>query len=265
MGCEFGFFFSAIPVSSLHRPEGHNALNEEMIEALRQAAERAESEREARVVLLSGEGPSFCAGADVAWMKEMGSAGEEENRRSAERLAHLYLALHNLSKPLVGRIHGAVMGGGVGLCAVCDIAIAAETTRFALSEVRLGVIPGVIAPYLIRKVGRGRAPELILTARRLDGRQAEALGLVSQAVDESLLDSTVEGVISRLRAGGPRALSLSKDLLREIESSPRTGKELAELTARLTAEARSGDEARAGLGAFLDKTTPPWRTTRGRP
>jgi methylglutaconyl-CoA hydratase len=246
---------------SLNRPDVRNALDEALIEGLRQGVEKAAAEREALVVGLRGEGPAFCAGADVAWMREMGAAGEEENRRSAERLAQLFLALDRLEKPLVGRIHGAALGGGVGLAAVCDVAVASRTCRFALSEVRLGVIPAVIAPYLLRKMGPGRTRELILTGRRFSGEEAAAWGLVSQAADESLLDAAVEAVIRDLRSGGPQAQAQSKKLLRDLLSRPRSDQELAAWTAQLTAAARAGEEARSGLLAFLEKKPPPWAGT----
>jgi len=243
---------------SLNRPEVRNALDEGLIEGLRQAVEKAAGEREALVVGLRGEGPAFCAGADVAWMREMGAASEEDNRRSAERLAHLFLALDRLEKPLVGRVHGAALGGGVGLAAVCDVAVATRTCRFALSEVRLGVIPAVIAPYVLRKMGPGRTRELTLTGRRFSGDEAAAYGLVSQASDDSLLDAAVARVIADLRAGGPQAQAQSKNLLRELLARPRSDQELCAFTATLTAAARAGEEARAGLQAFLEKKPPPW-------
>jgi methylglutaconyl-CoA hydratase len=242
----------------LSRPEVHNALNEELIEGLRQAVERAASEREVQVVLLSGAGSSFCAGADVGWMQEMGAASQDENRRSAYRLARLYLALDRLEKPVVARVQGAAIGGGVGLVAVSDLAIASTRSVFALSELRLGVIPAVIAPYLVRRLGMGRARELILTSRRFQGEEAAALGLVSRAVDESLLDAAVERAVADLRAGGPQALAQAKRLLRDLAERPKTGEELADWTAQLTAETRAGEEARAGLEAFLKKSPPPW-------
>lgn len=243
---------------ALRRPEVHNALNEEAVESLRQAVEQAASDREVRVVVLSGEGPSFCAGADLAWMKEMGEAGEEENRQSAERLARLFLALDRLEKPLLGRIHGAALGGGAGLAAVCDVAIASTRSTFSLSEARLGLIPAVIAPYVVRKVGSGRARELMLTARRFDGQEAQALGLVARAVDESLLDSAVEKTIRDVMACGPGALARLKKLLREIDEKPRRGEELASWTAAEIADCRASAEARAGVQAFLEKKAPPW-------
>ncbi len=249
----------------LNRPEAHNAFDEALVEALRQAVEHAGAEKEARVVVLSGAGPSFCAGADLEWMREMGAASEEENRLSARRLARLFHALDRIEKPLIGRIHGSAIGGGAGLAAVCDIAIASTSCRFALSEVRLGLIPAVIAPYIVRRVGPGRARELILTGRRFEGAEAAALGLVTRTVDESLLDAAVGRVVSDLRAGGPRALAHAKSFLRELESRPRSGEELSDWTAETIATIRAGEEARSGLTAFIEKVPPAWLRAQDRP
>ncbi len=243
---------------TLDRPEVHNAFDDSMVEALRQAIERAAVEREARVVLLVAAGPSFSAGADVEWMREQGAAGRDENLRSAERMARLFLEMDRLGKPLVARVHGAAIGGGVGLVAVCDIAVAAADTVFALSEVRLGLVPAVIAPYLVRRVGPGRARELVLTGRRFRADEAQALGLVSRAVDASLLDSTLDQVIGDLKKGGPQALSKAKDVLREVEARIRSPEEMGRYLAGQIASLREGEEARAGLAAFLEKGPPPW-------
>ncbi len=248
----------------LNRPDVHNAFDEALVEALRQAVEHAAAEKEARVIVLSGAGPSFCAGADIEWMREMGAASEEENRLSARRLARLFLALDRIEKPLVGRIHGSAIGGGVGLAAVCDIAIASTSCRFALSEVRLGLIPAVIAPYVVRRIGSGAARELILTGRRFEGPEAAALGIVTRAVDESLLDAAVGHVVSDLRAGGPHALAHAKSFLRELEARPRSDEELADWTADAIAEIRAGDEARSGLTAYLEKVPPAWMRDQDR-
>ena len=243
---------------TLNRPEVHNAFDDSMVEALRQAVERAAMDREARVVLLAGAGPSFCAGADIAWMRESGGAGKEENLRSAERMARLFLSMDRLGKPLVARVHGAAIGGGLGLAAVSDIALAASGAVFALSEVRLGIIPAVIAPYLVRRVGPGRARELVLTGRRFRGDEALAFGLVNRVVDDSLLDAAVDQVIEDLKKGGPHAQSKAKEALREIEVRSRTPEESGRYLAGLIAEVREGEEARAGLAAFLEKSPPPW-------
>jgi methylglutaconyl-CoA hydratase len=242
----------------LNRPESHNAFEETMIEGLRQAIERAAADREVRVAVLSGAGPSFCAGAHIAWMRDQGLASQEENVRSAERLARLLLAIDRLPKPVVGRIHGAVMGGGVGLASACDVVVAASNVRIALTEVRLGMVAAAISPYVVRKLGPARARELILTGRRFTGEEAVRFGLASRAVDPSLLDAAVEGVISDLLRGGPQAIARAKQILREIERGERVGDELARWTAAEMASTRAGEEARAGLTAFLEKVPPPW-------
>jgi methylglutaconyl-CoA hydratase len=242
----------------LNRPESHNAFEETMIEGMRQALERAATDRNVRVVLISGAGPSFCAGAHIAWMRDQGSASMEENLRSSERLARLLLVIDRLPKPVVARIHGAVMGGGVGLASACDVVVAASNARIALTEVRLGMVAAVISPYIVRKLGPARARELILTGRRFTGEEAVRFGLACRAVDPSLLDAAVEGVVSDLLRGGPQAIARAKEILREIERGYRTGDELARWTASEMADVRAGDEARAGLTAFIEKVPPPW-------
>ncbi len=245
---------------TLNRPNVHNSFDDGMVESLRQAIEQAAEERRAQFVLLSGSGPSFCSGADIEWMREMGTSLAAENRRSAERLARLFQEIDRLEKPVVGRIHGAAIGGGIGLVALCDIAIAASSTRFAMNEVRLGVIPAVTVPYLIRKIGWSRSCELVLTGRHFGGEEAAAMGLVTRAVDDSLLDAAVHQILSALRRGGPQALCRAKVLHREITRKIPFDDNLAQWTATLSAEARAGDEAQDGLSAYLDKRQPSWLT-----
>ncbi|MBI4583505.1 MAG: enoyl-CoA hydratase/isomerase family protein [Planctomycetes bacterium] len=242
----------------LSRPERHNAFDEELAQALLQEAAASSSDPQARVVVLEGEGPSFCAGADVDWMLALGEGDGEENLASAKRLAQLFKALDRLTKPLVGRIHGNCLGGGVGLAAVCDIAVADSGCRFALSEVRLGILPAVIAPYVARKIGLSRARELMLTGRRFSAEEACKMGLVHHVADPSSLNGVLSKVVQDLLQGGPNAQAQVKELLREIEEGGRRGKILADWTAEEIARGRSSDEGRAGLAAFLDKAAPPW-------
>ncbi len=243
---------------TLNRPDVHNAFDEGTVEALRQAAERAASAKDIFAVLIAGTGPSFCSGADLAWMKELGTAGGEENRRSAERLVRLFRELDRLERPIVGRIHGSAFGGGVGLVALCDISIAAASAKFAMSEVRLGLVPAVVAPYVIRKIGSGRARDLFLTGRRVGAAEAAAIGLVSRVVDDSILDAAVEAVLSDLRKGGPQAIARTKELVAQIEVGAQTPEHVARWTGDLLTTVRASDEARAGMTAFLEKGRPPW-------
>ena len=244
----------------MNRPDVHNALDDAMVEGLRQAIDQAESDSTVQIALLEGEGPSFCAGADLAWMRELAAAPAEENLASAERLARLFQALDRFDKPLVGRVQGAVFGGGVGLVAMCDVAVAARSSRFALSEVRLGLIPAVIAPFVLRRIGAAAARDLVLTARRFAAPEARDIGLLGRVVDDTLLDEAVQGTLADLRAGGPLAVRAAKKLLRELETTTRRGDDLARFSAQLLAKSREGSEARAGLAAFLDKSPPPWLT-----
>jgi len=242
----------------LNRPKAHNALDEDLIEALH-AAFAPGSKSPARVLVLSGEGKSFCAGADVAFMRRQGEASLEENERSALRLADLFARITTLAIPVVARVQGAAVGGGVGLVAACDIAVAAESASFTLAEVRLGLVPAVISPYLVRRIGLGRTRELVLTGRRIDAATALRLGLVDSVVPEAQLDRAVDDVVRDLKAGGPQALARAKRLLAEVEGALHEAPEkLRSLTARHIAEARLGEEGQAGLAAFLEKKPPPW-------
>ena len=242
----------------LERSAAHNALDEALVEALHEALEAARRSS-ARVVLLSGAGKSFCAGADLASMRRQGEETPQENERLALRLGQLFQRLTELPLPVVARVHGAAIGGGLGLVAACDLAVAASNTVFALSEVRLGLVPAVICPHVLRKIGPGAASDLVLTGRRIDATEALRLGLVQRVAPEELLDSAVEEVLIDLKRGGPLALARGKRLLAEVtrrlQGSP---DELTAFTAREIAAARAGEEAREGITAFLEKRPAAW-------
>ncbi len=238
----------------LHRPHVHNALNPELVEALRVAVEEAGQDPTVRYVVLSGEGPSFCAGADLAWMRSAADAPEEENRKDAARLFKTLEALATCPKPVVARVHGAVVGGGVGLVAACDLAVAHLDATFRLSEVRLGLVPAMILPFLLRKVHRGALPWAILSAARLSARQALELGLV-QAVSEDP-DAVVDAWGEDLVAGGPNALAEAKRLLHVLPTLP--WEQARDYAVDAIARARASVEGQAGMRAFLEKRKPPW-------
>jgi methylglutaconyl-CoA hydratase len=243
----------------LNRPRVHNAIDDSIVDALFDAFDGAAEEPSARVVVLSGEGKSFSAGADLEWMRRQGEAGLKENERTARRLAELFERLDTLDLPVLARIQGAAIGGGVGLVAVSDIAVAAESAIFSLSEVRLGLPPAVISPYLLRKIGMSRARELMLTGRRIGATEAADIGLVHRVVPEAALDEAVEGVIGELLAGGPEAIRRVKRLLRAVGSMLHEDADrIAVYTAREIAAARASAEGRAGTRAFLEKKDPPW-------
>ena len=243
----------------IRRPQAHNALDEDVIEGLHAALDGAEASRDARVIVLESEGKSFCAGADLAYMRRQSDAPADENERSALRLAHLYAKIDASGKPVLARVQGAAMGGGVGLVAASDIAIASPRAVFALTEVRLGLVAAVISPHVLAKIGPSRARELILTARRLGAAEAREIGLIHRIAaddrDESL-DIAVDEAAREVLRGGPEAMARVKRILREV---PRLrGNELLDYTARELADARAGAEGKAGTQAFLDKMDPPW-------
>src|SRR5262249_19049396 len=249
----------------LNRPAFHNAFNGEVVEELHQALDGVQKMKEARVVLLRGEGKSFCAGADIDWMRQLGESSLEENERSALRMASLYERLDALELPLVARVEGAAVGGGVGLVAVSDIAVASARATFSMSEVRLGLLPAVISPYVLRKIGPSHARDLMLSARRIDAAEALRIGLVHRVVDDAKIDEAVLEVMRDLRSGGPQALGRVKRLLRDLpsllEGEPAA---LARHTARQIAEARASDEGKAGTRAYLEKRPAPWAPERGQ-
>ena len=209
-----------------------------------------------RVVVLGGRGPAFCAGADVEWMRAMAGFSREENRRDAQALADLFHAVYASPKPVVARAHGAALGGGAGLVAACDIAVAAHGTQFGFTEVRLGIIPSVISPYVLRKIGESAARELFLTGERFAAQTAAAIGLVRLAVPEDELDAAVEERVEELLRAGPRAVTAAKALIRDVAC--RAVDEVRADTVDRIAEIRVSDEAQEGLRAFLEKRKPAW-------
>jgi len=241
----------------LNRPELHNALNEELVRELTVVFRELQRDVETRVIVLSGRGRSFCAGADIESMKRQGAASATANRDNARELADLFHAIASSSKPTIARVNGAAIGGGLGLVSACDIAIAASDAKFAASEVRLGLIPATIGPYVVGAIGARWARRLFQTAERIGATQAEEIGLVHEAVEPNALDASVEAVIIELLAGAPHAQHAAKDLIDAVADRPITA-ELIEYTAERIAVIRAQDEAREGLSAFLEKRKPGW-------
>ena len=241
---------------TLNRPDVRNAFNEVMIDELIQAIERIGRDESIRVVVLTGSGRAFCAGADLNWMKKMKGFSYEENYNDALRLAELMYRLYHLPKPTIARVNGASIGGSNGLVAACDIAIASHRAEFSLSEVKIGLVPACIGPYLLRRIGMKACRELFLTGERISADQARALGLVNEVVTHINLDRRVEEKVGDLLTSGPHALAVSKDLLTNLSSMSLD--EAKEYTAKVIAELRSGDEAQEGMDAFLNKRKPDW-------
>jgi len=242
---------------TLNRPEVHNAFNDELIAALTGALRRLEADQRVRAVTLAGSGKSFSAGADLTWMQRMAGYSEAENLRDAEALARLMRTLNRLAKPTLALVHGPAFGGGVGLVACCDIAIAAEEAAFSLSEVKLGLIPAVIAPYVIAAIGERAARRYFLTAERFSAEQAQRLGLVHQVVAADRLEDAARRASSALLQGGPAAQAEAKDLISAISGRKVDDRVIGE-TARRIARVRVADEAREGIAAFLEKRKPGW-------
>ncbi len=244
---------------TLDRPNVHNALDEQTIDGLLDALTRVSGDPQVRVVVLDGNGPSFCAGADIAEMRASLELDEAANREGAVRLATLYRELDACPVPLVASVHGVVLGGGVGLVAACDNVIATADTRFGLTETRLGILPAVIAPYVVGRIGPGAARSLVLTGRRFEAAEALRLGLVHVLVeDATALASSTRSAVDAVLAGGPTATRVAKRLLRQVGSLDADA--AFEQTVRAIARQRVSDEGQEGLQAFLEKRRPSWWT-----
>jgi methylglutaconyl-CoA hydratase len=245
-----------IATITLNRPEVHNAFNEVMIAELTEIFKEISEDEQVRVVVLTGEGKSFSAGADLNWMKKMINFSYEQNLDDSLKLAELFYLMYSLPKPVIARVNGAAIGGGTGLVAVCDIAIASEKAKLSLSEVKLGLVPACISPYVIRKVGEGRCREFFLTGERLTAKRAAELGLVNQAVPPEELDQAVQEKAAQLVSSGPEALAMCKELLKNV---PGMEFERAKTyTADMIASMRISDEGQEGMNAFLEKRKPNW-------
>ena len=241
----------------LDRPEARNALDAETVGQLAAVLRETGADRGVRVVELAAAGTSFSAGADLRVMRSMGTADPATNLADTRRFVSMLHTLHSLPKPTVARVQGAAVGGGVGLVACCDIAVASEDAFFRLSEVRLGLVPAMVGPYLDEALGARVARRLMLTAERFSARQALMWGLVHEVVPPADLSRVADGFAKRLLGGAPGAQATCKDLVREMAGRP-VDRSLREHTARVIAERRSSVEGRAGVRAFLGKRRPPW-------
>jgi methylglutaconyl-CoA hydratase len=249
----------AVEHLTLNRPDVRNAFNEHVIAELTAWADdaRARADRhELRVAVLAGAGKMFCAGADVTWMSKALSYTREENVRDATAMSRMFAALDGLPIPLIGRIHGAALGGGAGLAAVCDIVIADADAVFGFTEVKLGIIPAVISPFALAKIGRSAARELFLTGARFTASRAKEIGLVHVVVPATELDATVARYVRDLLTAEPAAVAAAKSLIPAVWS--RTRDEAMPLTAEAIAERRVSPEGQEGLRAFLEKRTARW-------
>jgi methylglutaconyl-CoA hydratase len=240
----------------LNRPEVRNAFNGVVVDELHKAFAEAGAHDETRVVLLSGNGKSFSAGADLGWMKDQAGLPHAENTKGAEHMARMFLAIARCKKPVVGRVHGHALGGGSGLTAAVDVAICTEDCLFGMTEVKLGIVPAVISPFLLQKIGAGRARTLFLTGERFDGKEAERIGLVHRAVPTDQLHDAVTKACKELLSAGPAAVASAKALIQSVAHL--SLEDAIPVTSKWIADLRATDEAKEGFTAFLDKRKPNW-------
>lgn len=241
----------------MNRAELHNALDDALIAELTEALAAMGRDPAVRVVILAGAGKSFSAGADLDWMRRMAENSYEENLAGARRLAALLRTLHDLPKPTIARVHGAAFGGALGLISACDIAVAADAAIFCLSEVRLGLIPAMISPYVAAAIGPRYARRYFLTAERFDSGEAARIGLVHRVATAEGLDVAIDETVAALLAGGPAAQTAAKRLVADVAGHP-LDDALVEETAKRIAEIRATPEGREGVAAFLEKRKPAW-------
>lgn len=247
---------SGIATLTLNAPEKHNALSPTMIAELTGVAARINADPAIRVVILAGEGASFCAGGDLGWMRQQMTATREQRMAEARKLAEMLYALNTLEKPLIGRVHGHAFGGGVGMISVCDCAIAAEGAKLGLTETKLGLIPATISPYVLARMGEGRARRVFMSARLFEAREAVELGLIAKVVAAEDLDAAVMAEAKPYLATAPSAVAASKALARAM--GPRIDAEVIDDTIRRLAETWENPEAMEGVSAFFEKRKPNW-------
>ncbi|MBC7414935.1 MAG: enoyl-CoA hydratase/isomerase family protein [Herminiimonas sp.] len=246
-----------IATVTLARPDVRNAFNQRMIAELTWAFDALSYERDVRAIVLAGLGTAFCAGADLTWMREMADFSPEENLADAGQLAKMLNTIYLCPHPVVARIQGDVYAGGMGLVAACDIAVAADTAQFCLSEVKLGLIPATISPYVIKAMGESAARRYFLTAERFSAAEAHRIGFVHSLTSPETLDATLEGLLSHLISASPHAVREAKRLVRDIGGAPIDEVLIADTAERIAA-IRASDEGREGVRAFLDKRKPGW-------
>ncbi len=240
----------------LNRPEVHNAFNAQMIEELNRVFQQEAMEKEIRVVVLTGAGKSFCAGADLNWMREIIRYSFEQNLKESLQVAELLHRIYTLSKPTIALVNGAAIGGGTGFLSACDIAIAAQSASFGLSEVKIGLVPAAISPYVVRKIGESRAREYFITGKRITADIAKEIGLVNRVVPLSGLKSAGKELVDLLLSSGPEAIACCKELLLRVPAM--SLEEAKPFTARMIAQLRVSREGQEGMAAFLEKRKPFW-------
>jgi methylglutaconyl-CoA hydratase len=248
-----------VAVLALNRAEMHNAFDESMIREVIAAFRDLGADSAVRVIVIAAEGRSFCAGADLNWMKRASEYDEDQNREDAGELALMLNAIYACPKPVIARVHGNAFGGGVGVVAAADIAIGVADVQFSLSEVKLGIIPAVISPYVIEAIGARYAHRYFVSAERFSGSEAYRIGLLHDiAPSVAAMDEQIESLCTALLANGPKAIEAAKNLIQAVAQKP-IDDELMEDTIERIAQIRSTPEAKEGISAFLEKRTPNWR------
>jgi methylglutaconyl-CoA hydratase len=241
---------------TMNRPQVHNAFNAKMIGELAEAFGTAGNDADIRVVVLTGAGASFCAGADLNWMREIIRYSYEQNLAESRQVAELMKAIYELPKPTIARVNGAVIGGGNGLLSACDIAVASDQARFGLSEVKIGLVPAAIGPYVIRRIGESAAREFFLTGERFGAGRALEIGLVNKVVPHEALDEKVDEIVRLLLSSGPEAIAKCKELLYRVPGM--SLEEAKRYTAEMIARLRVSPEGQEGMASFLEKRKPRW-------
>jgi len=241
----------------LNRPDIHNAFNKQMIQDIIECFELLNNDQEIRIVILRGKGKSFCAGADLNYMKSIATFGFEENYQDSLNLAKCFYTIYTCKKPTIAVVQGAAIGGANGLLAACDFAYCSDETTFSLSEIKIGIIPSCIGPYVTKRVGEYGARDLMLSGKRIKGKEAEYYRLVNKSLPPEKLDEFTDSVIALLMTSGPNAMSHCKNLIFDI-SNKLTFDESIDYTARLIAELRASKEGQEGMASFLEKRKPNW-------
>ncbi|MBV9737670.1 MAG: enoyl-CoA hydratase/isomerase family protein [Candidatus Eremiobacteraeota bacterium] len=245
----------AVAHVTLNRPDVRNAFNAELIAELQRAFERLGNDGTLRAVILSGAGKTFCGGADINWMRASLELSREENVSDAKRMSEMFATIDRCPRPVIARIHGAALGGGAGLVAVCDVAIASNDAQFGFTEVKLGILPAVISPFVLRKIGVSHARALFLTGERFSAERAENIGLVHEVVRFEHLDTAVDRVVDEIKSGGRNAIAVAKKTIAEVTARPEDAREI---TSQAIAQQRTSPEGQEGLRAFLERRKPNW-------
>ena len=242
---------------TLNRPEVRNAFNETVIDELNQVFQELGQMDQVRAIVLASTGPAFCAGADLNWMKKMAAYSQEENLADAESLAEMLFQIYSCTKPVIAKIQGDCYAGGMGLAAACDIAVAVDTAGFCLSEVRLGLVPATISPYVIKAMGANAARRYFITAEKFDAKEAHRIGFIHESVPADQLDAKVDQIVKAILDNGPNAVVAAKWLVEDVTGAE-IEEELLAYTAECIAEIRCSDEGREGVASFLEKRKPNW-------